>query len=294
MNTEMTSPTANLVGRWGLDEGTGSAIADSSGNAVNGTTIDSPGWVDGFNVAPPVRRGQRPAVQRLEPVRDLLAGLSLERNQLHAGDLVQQDGTRCDGPDEQQRRRHGCSTDHEGAFPERQSREQRQLLPGHRHEQPSRRRLRRSRTERTTRSPLPRDQSERLAPRSGDLQRQHVGASTSMESRSRRKPRATLLPQSASSQPAALGTARDTTGAAAGFFQGVLDESRIWNTARSGAQIQAAMNTQIGVPTAGLIGRYGLQRDIGYQRSGLLRKQRQRNRCGRTDVGSGCSIHRAG
>ena len=32
MNTEMTSPTANLAGRWGLDEGTGSSIADSSGN----------------------------------------------------------------------------------------------------------------------------------------------------------------------------------------------------------------------------------------------------------------------
>ena len=53
MNTEMSSPTANLVGRWGLDEGAGSAFADSSGNAVNGTTFNSPAWVDGFNVAPP-------------------------------------------------------------------------------------------------------------------------------------------------------------------------------------------------------------------------------------------------
>ena len=58
MNTEMTSPTANLVGRWGLDEGTGSAIADSSGNGVNGTTIGNPAWVDGFNVvAPPSGAG---------------------------------------------------------------------------------------------------------------------------------------------------------------------------------------------------------------------------------------------
>ena len=53
MNTEMTSPTANLAGRWGLDEGTGSTIADSSGNGIGGNTVASPTWVDGFNVAAP-------------------------------------------------------------------------------------------------------------------------------------------------------------------------------------------------------------------------------------------------
>ena len=39
-----------------------------------------------------------------------------------------------------------------------------------------------------------------------------------------------------------------STGAAAGFFQGVVDEARIWNVARSRAQIQAAKNTEIGRP----------------------------------------------
>ena len=58
MNTEMTSPTANLAGRWGLDEGTGSTIADSSGNGIGGNTVASPAWVDGFNVvAPPFGAG---------------------------------------------------------------------------------------------------------------------------------------------------------------------------------------------------------------------------------------------
>ena len=58
MNTEMTSPTANLAGRWGLDEGTGSSIADSSGNGVGGNTVANPTWVDGFNVvAPPSGAG---------------------------------------------------------------------------------------------------------------------------------------------------------------------------------------------------------------------------------------------
>ena len=69
MNTEMTSPTANLAGRWGLDEGTGSAIADSSGNGVNGTTVASPTWVDGFNVVAPPSGAGAPAVRRFERLR---------------------------------------------------------------------------------------------------------------------------------------------------------------------------------------------------------------------------------
>ena len=51
--------------------------------------------------------------------------------------------------------------------------------------------------------------------------------------------------------------------AANGFFGGLLDEARIWNTARTQGQIQASMNTPITSPTAGLLARYGLNEGTG-------------------------------
>ena len=66
MNTEQTSPTANLVGRWGLDEGTGSAIADSSGSGFNGTTVGGPTLGRRIQRDAAVGRcSERPAVRRL-------------------------------------------------------------------------------------------------------------------------------------------------------------------------------------------------------------------------------------
>ena len=55
-------------------------------------------------------------------------------------------------------------------------------------------------------------------------------------------------PESGSIQHASLGTAMNSTGVAAGFFAGQLDEARIWSTARSGAQIASSMNTEITTP----------------------------------------------
>ena len=49
-----------------------------------------------------------------------------------------------------------------------------------------------------------------------------------------------FTPRPTSIQHAAIGTAMTSTGAAAGFFQGQVDEVRIWNVARSGAQIAAS------------------------------------------------------
>ena len=69
-------------------------------------------------------------------------------------------------------------------------------------------------------------------------------------------------PESTSIQHAALGTAMDSTGAAAGFFNGVLDEVRIWNVARSQAQIQAARYLELTSGT-GLIARYGMGEGAG-------------------------------
>ena len=65
------------------------------------------------------------------------------------------------------------------------------------------------------------------------------------------------LPQSASIQHAGLATALNSNGTPDGFFQGDLDEARIWNVARSAGQIQAGMASEIPAGS-GLVGRWGL------------------------------------
>jgi fibronectin type 3 domain-containing protein len=58
-NTEITAPASGLIGAWNLNDGIGSALADSSGNAVAATAVAAPTWVAGFvppatNLAPTV------------------------------------------------------------------------------------------------------------------------------------------------------------------------------------------------------------------------------------------------
>ena len=60
-----------------------------------------------------------------------------------------------------------------------------------------------------------------------------------------------------------VGTALTTTNIAAGSFAGVVDEVRIWNVARTAGQILADKNNEITGPTAGLIGRWGLNEGTG-------------------------------
>jgi VCBS repeat-containing protein len=76
-----------------------------------------------------------------------------------------------------------------------------------------------------------------------------------------------FTPRFDSMQHAALGTALNsavvvTSGQTPGFFNGVLDEVRIWNYARSQAQIAGGLNREI--PAAsGLLGRWGLNEGTG-------------------------------
>ena len=76
-----------------------------------------------------------------------------------------------------------------------------------------------------------------------------------------------FTPRFDSIQHAALGTALNsagvvTSGQTAGFFNGVLDEVRIWNYARSQPQIAGGLNREI--PAAnGLLGRWGLNEGTG-------------------------------
>jgi len=69
--------------------------------------------------------------------------------------------------------------------------------------------------------------------------------------------------QSASIQPAAIGSALNSTNVASGFFQGRIDEARIWNTARTQAAIQATINTQLSTPITGMVARWGLNEACG-------------------------------
>ncbi|MBI3880418.1 MAG: metallophosphoesterase, partial [Verrucomicrobia bacterium] len=63
-------------------------------------------------------------------------------------------------------------------------------------------------------------------------------------------------------QHAALASALNSTGAASGFFQGVLDEARVWNYARTAAQISNNLNVEI-ASASGLVGRWGLNEGTG-------------------------------
>jgi hypothetical protein len=69
-------------------------------------------------------------------------------------------------------------------------------------------------------------------------------------------------PRSDSIQHAALGTAMTSTGVAGGFFAGDLDEARIWNSARTGAQIRGSRDSAVATAT-GLVGRFGMDEGFG-------------------------------
>ena len=72
-----------------------------------------------------------------------------------------------------------------------------------------------------------------------------------------------FTPRSDSIQHAGIGTAMTSTGVAAGFFQGTLDEVRIWNVARNAADIQATMGGPLTTPPATVIGRWALNEATG-------------------------------
>ena len=73
---------------------------------------------------------------------------------------------------------------------------------------------------------------------------------------------ANATPRYDSIQHFGLGTAFNSAGVAAGRFQGVMDEARVWNHARSEAEIRAAINTEVAAAT-GLLGRWGLNEGSG-------------------------------
>ncbi|TFG66103.1 MAG: hypothetical protein E4H27_10255, partial [Anaerolineales bacterium] len=69
-------------------------------------------------------------------------------------------------------------------------------------------------------------------------------------------------PQHDSVQHAGLATAMLSDGTPAGFFEGIIDEARIWNYARTVTEIQNAKNIEVSSAT-GLIGRWGMNEGGG-------------------------------
>ena len=76
-----------------------------------------------------------------------------------------------------------------------------------------------------------------------------------------------------------------TDGTAPGFFAGVVDEVRIWNTARTLAQIQAAKDTEITTAQPDLLGVWNLNDGQRQQPHRQLRPQPDGHRCRLTHVG---------
>jgi hypothetical protein len=72
-----------------------------------------------------------------------------------------------------------------------------------------------------------------------------------------------VSPRGDSIQHFAIGTAMNSTGVAAGSFQGVIDEVRVWNVVHSAPEILASKDSQISSATPGLIGRYGFDEGSG-------------------------------
>lgn len=69
-------------------------------------------------------------------------------------------------------------------------------------------------------------------------------------------------PRSDTAQQAALGTMLSTSGEASGFFQGAIDEARVWSRALPQEEILANLNRQLTTGT-GLVARWGLNEGTG-------------------------------
>lgn len=71
-----------------------------------------------------------------------------------------------------------------------------------------------------------------------------------------------LVPRADSIQRAAIGSALNSTGVASGYFNGFMDEVRIWSMARTAAQIRASVNFEIPSST-GLVARFDMTEGTG-------------------------------
>ena len=77
-----------------------------------------------------------------------------------------------------------------------------------------------------------------------------------------------VVPRSDSIQGLGLGTTINSAGTVSGFFHGIIDEVRIWNIARTPAQILAGRDVKIASGETGMIARFGLDESAGMSVAG--------------------------
>ena len=266
-NLEITAPTTNLIGGWNLNEGTGSNLGDSSGNAVVGTTIAAPAWVAGFDV--PGNRAltlngtsQYATVGTTTTLRSSAFTLELWFKRA-AGGVTQNTGTggvtayplitkgRAEAETAAADVNYFFGIDASGHLAA--DFEEAQVAAGG--TTPS---LNHPITGTGTVPATDTGWHHAAATYDGTNWRLYLDGNldgTLAVSRA---------PNVATAVVTAIGSSWGTAGNnPLGFFSGTIDEVRIWNTARSLAQIQASKNLEITAPTTNLIGGWNLNEGTG-------------------------------
>ena len=77
-----------------------------------------------------------------------------------------------------------------------------------------------------------------------------------------------VVPRSDSIQGLGIGTTLNSTGARAGFFQGIIDEARIWNVTRTQSQIANNKDAKIISGQSGMLARFGFDEATGTTAAG--------------------------
>ncbi len=264
-NNEISVPTAGLIGRWGLNEGIGSSLADSGGANITGATVASPTWVAGFKAT------DNTALQLNGSTQYATLGTA---SQLRSATFTVELWFKRTGAGA------GTSTGSGGiasAIP--------LIAKGRAEAETTAADINYFFGIDATTNRLVADFEEAPAGTGTDGANHpitgtaviatdgvwHHAAATYDGISWNLYLDGALDGTLAVNQPAnaltnaltGVGSALTTAGAAAGFFAGAVDEVRIWSVARSQAQIQADKNNEISVPTAGLIGRWGLNEGIG-------------------------------
>ncbi len=267
-DTEITSPQTDLLGVWNLNEGTGSSLADSSGNAITGAAVGGPAWVDGFTVGPPPPGNYGLSLNGSSQYATLGAASDLRSATFTVELWFKRTGAGV-----------GTSTGTGGiasAIP--------LITKGRAEAETAAADVNYFFGIDATSGTLVADFEEAQTGANPSMNHPVAGTTAIAADGSWHHAAATYdgttwylyldgvqdgtatVGQPANAATNALtsvGSARTTSGTAAGFFAGVIDEVRIWDVARSQGQISAAKDTEITSPQTDLLGVWNLNEGTG-------------------------------